>query len=958
MRLGTGGGWRDAGVRRRLVPALIALCFGIGAEASEPVVSTFAGNGKRSLDGDGGDRREASLESPAAMVWADAGSLLYLDRGGAEGGRVRRIDIASGIIETVAGGGALEAESVPARDARLMHGPASLAVDSRGNLFIGYELTGRVDRVDAQTGLVARFAGGGDSLGDDVASTDLALQSPISLRVDAADNLYVVDSGLHAVFRLDASTGRATRIAGTPGQSGYSGDGDAATSALLRTPGDVGWDGARNLYIADRDNHVIRRIDAQTGTISTLAGVAGSPGFSGDGGPAESAQFRYPQSLLVEGRQVLVADRMNHRIRRIDLDTGVITTVAGSHRPGYAGENVPALAAGLFEPTFMLRDSADGLLVVAARARRIYLVGDPVQLPVPWWRSAWAIAGYLACLALLIATVVRIRTRTLRARNAELEALVRQRASALKEQQGVMKQQTIELAALIESRDRMLARISHEFRTPLTVILGPISRLLEKAPDGVFKESLPVIEHGAGRLLRRVEQTLNLARLSHGQAGPPSPVAAAPLVRRVVASYGSRASQSGVDLAPGRVQDVIVQANAQALEAILLNLVSNAVKFTTAGGRVRVALQEADGAAEFLVEDTGCGIEPERLGQLFEPSPAGPAVADRDAEEGLGLALVGQLVQAQGGSVGVESEPGVGSRFWVRLPLANVAPARVEPAPGPSEDAEAAGLLQSGPPGRDATVLVIEDNDDMRAYLGALLATHYRCLLAGDGEQGLSLALEESPDLVVSDLMLPGQDGYQVCRALKSDERTSHIPVILLTALDGEQDKLKGLEERADDYLTKPFEEDELTRRIQNLLEIRSLLQRRYARELRFDQHPPAELNERDQSFLARLSAETAARHGDPEFGPAVLARALAASERQLQRKLKALTGLTPAEYVRGYRLQQALERLQAGERPSEVAYAVGFGSQAYFTTCFKAQFGYTPGQARERRAPAPEMTA
>jgi CheY-like chemotaxis protein len=281
----------------------------------------------------------------------------------------------------------------------------------------------------------------------------------------------------------------------------------------------------------------------------------------------------------------------------------------------------------------------------------------------------------------------------------------------------------------------------------------------------------------------------------------------------------------------------------------------------------------------------------------------------------------------------------------------------MEPAPGPSEDAEAAEPLQSDPPGWDATVLVIEDNDDMRAYLGELLAPRYHCLLAADGEQGLRLATEESPDLVVSDVMLPGQDGYQVCRALKSDERTSHIPVILLTALDGEQDKLKGLRERADDYLTKPFDEDEVKRRIQNLLEIRNLLQRRYARELRFDQHPPAELNERDQRFLAKLSSATAVRHGDPEFGPPLLARALAVSERQLQRKLKALTGLTPAEFVRGYRLQQALERLQAGERPSEVAYAVGFGSQAYFSTCFKAQFGYTPGEARERRAAEPEMT-
>jgi len=205
------------------------------------------------------------------------------------------------------------------------------------------------------------------------------------------------------------------------------------------------------------------------------------------------------------------------------------------------------------------------------------------------------------------------------------------------------------------------------------------------------------------------------------------------------------------------------------------------------------------------------------------------------------------------------------------------------------------------------------------------------------------------PDVVVSDIVLPGQDGYAVCRQLKSSELTSHIPVVLLTALGDADHRLRGLGVQADDYLAKPFSEPELLLRIRNLLEIRAILQRRYARDLRFERAQPEDLNERDRAFLAKLGRLSAERHPDVGLDLHAIASAMAVSERQLQRKLKALIGLTPAEYLRDYRLQRAHERLVAGERSGAVALASGFGSPAHFSSCFKAQYGYPPSEARER---------
>ena len=939
----------------RVGAALIGVALLVGVpsvhadSAPGPVVATFAGNGRAGLAGDGGDRREASLIGPVALAAGPSRQVLYLDAGRERGGRVRSIDIDSGAMQSVAGGGSLEVEGVPALEARLGARPRGLAVNSRGDVYIGYEGVGRVDRIDARSGRIARFAGGGASLEDGIAALDLELRQPWQVRVDAEDRLYVMDAALHAVFLIDADGRRVQRVAGVAGRSGYAGDGGPATAALLNAPSDVAVDDRGNLFVTDRDNHVIRRIDAATGVIDTFAGTGGVPGFAGDGGDRRAAAFRYPQALLLDGRQLLVADRLNHRLRSIDLDSGRVDTWAGSGRAGHAGENVPAHEAGLFEPMSMLRLEGGDVLAAALRARRIYSIGAPFVLPVPWWRSGWALAAFALGLAVLAITVVRTRTRRLRVHTLALERAVTERSRELAREEEVIRRQAAELETRLDAKDRLLARVSHEFRTPLAVILGPTRRLRDSAAGPEIRESLRSIEQRANRLLRLVEQLLNVARLSHGYRGAAGVVPAVPIVRRIVAAHESRAVERGQRLRLGRLDEVAVHSSVVALEAVIGQLLSEAIERTAAGGEITASVMETGDEVRIAVavdrsDDGATGAE--------EPPEA------RELDDVVaGLPLIAHLVTAQGGSVAREAVAGRGSIVTVTLPKAAAsqdkerAVAATEPGPAPSPDA---GTLPR------ATVLVIEDNPDLCDYLAELLAREHRCVTASDGERGLSLAREVVPDLVVCDVMLPGCDGFEVCRTLKGDEVTCHIPVVLLTALDGEQHRLHGLEDGADDYLAKPFEDDVLRARVAGLLEIRALLRRRYVQELQVEREA-AGPGARDRAFLERLSGVVEARHADASFELTELAARLAMSERQLQRKMRALLGVTPAEYVRGVRLQRARSRLLAGERPSDVAIAVGFGSHAYFATCFRAEFGHPPGDVRRQAedvAPAKDPVA
>ena len=333
---------------------------------------------------------------------------------------------------------------------------------------------------------------------------------------------------------------------------------------------------------------------------------------------------------------------------------------------------------------------------------------------------------------------------------------------------------------------------------------------------------------------------------------------------------------------------------------------------------------------------------------------------------GLGLSMVKELVEAHGGNISVRSELAKGSTFRVELPLAESA--RDGATAGVFEAKHAVDIELNTLTGEQAgavvdspalpsdsnedgktSVLVIEDTTQMREFLVSLFDNRYEVYSAPDGEQGIALAKQKLPDIVVSDVMMPGKNGYEVCAELKSDEATCHIPIILLTAKADLQSRMQGWKEQADEYLAKPFDEDELQMRVTNLLGIRKTLKQRFGRTLHEapEQLPTlaAELNEKDQGFLDRFHQLIADKFNDCELNLPTVAGELFVSERLLQKKLKALLDHNFTEYLRTYRLNQAKQMLSAGVRISDVWDETGFSSQAYFARCFKAEFGQTATQ-------------
>ncbi|GAA4025406.1 hybrid sensor histidine kinase/response regulator transcription factor [Hymenobacter glaciei] len=625
----------------------------------------------------------------------------------------------------------------------------------------------------------------------------------------------------------------------------------------------------------------------------------------------------------------------------------------------------------------------------------------------PWWRTWWAYALYLGSFGLVIYGV-RAYTRTRE----------RDRAERRLEQQALT-----HLQELDRVKTDFFTNVSHELRTPLTLIMGPAEELATEATDPVVRQQGGLMLRNARKLLALINQLLDLSKLEAGALRLlPTAGDAGAAARQVVAAFASLADSRRILLrctVPAAPIPLVFDAGK--LDEVLTNLIANALRFTPAGGFVTVSVVEAPpgadapaGSVVLTVRDTGAGIAAEELPHLFDRfyqanSAAGAA---QRTGTGIGLALVRELVALHGGTVSVASQPGVGSTFTVRLPQglrpisAELAAADPDPAASLARYALAgSALVPVGPaPVTDAraeapeadVVLIIEDNDDVREFIRTTLApAGYRLLLATDGLAGVAMALAEVPDLVVSDVMMPGLTGHEVCTRLKADPATSHVPVVLLTARSGAETKLEGLETGADALLAKPFNPRELRAQVRNLLALR---QRLHAHLLQT--HEPPETGETllpvaneaavpapekhtvpsamppdpqaahaaavaglpslDQEFLRRIEEAVLGHLGDEAFGVDELGSAIGMSRTQVHRKLKALTGQSPGEHIRNTRLHRAraLLRAQVGT-VAEVAYQVGFGSPAAFSTAFSRQFGYPPSVAfQQRPAPGPSETA
>jgi signal transduction histidine kinase/ligand-binding sensor domain-containing protein/DNA-binding response OmpR family regulator len=582
----------------------------------------------------------------------------------------------------------------------------------------------------------------------------------------------------------------------------------------------------------------------------------------------------------------------------------------------------------------------------------------------PWWATWWAYAFYGA---LALAALYGMRRYEMN----------RMRLESRLEIQHVEAEQ---LRELDRARSRLFANVSHEFRTPLTLTMGPLDDLragLHGPLSPAAAEQVDLARRNAGRVLDLINEILELARAESGRetvharrldlGSFVASVARAflPLAERKAISYDVQ----------GPSEQTIVYADPDHLDRALSNLLSNAFKFTTDGGTIRVTVTADERSARISVRDSGPGIPAGDLGRIFDRFHRGQTAGTQPGT-GIGLALAKELVVLQGGSITVDSEEGFGSTFTITLRKgrAHFAPEQiVDESVAIAWTPRAAGqpalpplaAVVAAPDGAPAdedmtTVLVVDDNADVRAYVKQHLVPRYRVIVALNGEQGLEIARRLLPDLVLSDVMMPEMDGYALCRALKTDPETDFIPVILLTARAEAEDRLAGLTERADDYLTKPFDVRELLARIGNIIAMRRRLRERYAAAPLAIHPTPIDVAPADRKFIDQVRAAIEAHLGDESFSVERLANEVAQSRGNLHRRLRDLTGESPSDLIRRMRLERAAEMLDAGAGTvGEVAYAVGFKSVAHFSNAFVELHGVRPSAWRERSlAKAPDATA
>ncbi|HQW26683.1 MAG TPA: response regulator, partial [Saprospiraceae bacterium] len=399
------------------------------------------------------------------------------------------------------------------------------------------------------------------------------------------------------------------------------------------------------------------------------------------------------------------------------------------------------------------------------------------------------------------------------------------------------------------------------------------------------------------------------------------------------------------------------------LESMLSNLISNAFKFTGEGGKVKVTEEKRGTNTIFTITDTGIGMSPQQVEHLFDRFSQ-TTVSELQHGSGIGLALARELAILHGGDISVQSEEGRGSVFTLTvrtdkdffkadeitneaIPIMTEPPNNHLPAELSKSEMVTPTSMHEALNSTDMpVVLVVEDNPDVRVYISDIISGTYKVVTAEHGKIGLEKALDQLPDLIITDIMMPEMDGTQLCRHLKENEKTSHIPVVMLTARADQADRLEGLNTGADDYLIKPFQAQELLARVKNLIEQRRKLQAYYRKTISGFAMPPGEEQSLEAKFLGKVRASVEDNLDDENFSVVELGKIVGMSRSQLHRKLTALTGFSPNEVIRNMRLEYARSLLKANSGTvSEIAYRSGFSSPAYFVKCFREYFGQTPGE-------------
>jgi ligand-binding sensor domain-containing protein/signal transduction histidine kinase/DNA-binding response OmpR family regulator len=571
----------------------------------------------------------------------------------------------------------------------------------------------------------------------------------------------------------------------------------------------------------------------------------------------------------------------------------------------------------------------------------------------PYWKTKWFLAVIMIVIILLIITIVQF---TLNREKIKHE-LVLERINARK------------LHELDMLKLKFFTNISHEIRTPLTLILGPLDKLINREiSNEEMKENLQLMQRNAKNLDKLISQLLDFRKLQSGNLKLNLTEAdIVDFIRTIVSSFTEFAVEKGITLKFITLKKGLNAVfDADKIEKILNNLISNSFKFTGQGGTIAVNLSlvfdtddndfnETDKEKQFIeiaVKDSGKGIEANNLNRIFQRFFQSDN-EDENSGFGIGLALVKELVDIHNGNIFVTSKPGKGSKFTIRIPYYSSLlekPSETEPGKMEKEQVKAELLEEfAGEPNQlnlySKIMLIVEDNADVRKFIAGHFSGTYKIVEAKNGEEGWEKAVEMIPDIIISDVLMPVTDGYELCKLIKNDERTSHIPVLLLTALHSKEHELKGLTTGADDYITKPFDLSVLQAKVENVLSIRESLKQKFTGIVVLEPKNVV-ISSPDERFLQKAIEVIENNISDCDLDIESFSLKVGVSRMQLYRKLHALTDMTVKEFIRHIRLKRAAQMLvQDKMNVSEVAYEVGFKDLSHFRKCFRREYGMSASE-------------
>lgn len=507
---------------------------------------------------------------------------------------------------------------------------------------------------------------------------------------------------------------------------------------------------------------------------------------------------------------------------------------------------------------------------------------------------------------------------------------------------------------------KFFTNVSHEFRTPLSLILAPVDKMLKQTEEPEQTRQLQMVNRNARRLLNLVNQLLDFRKMEvqelklHSKPGD-----LIKFIKEICFSFTDVAEKKNIGFVfDTESNSLLTQFDHDKIERILFNLLSNSFKFTPEGGHVSVLLNllSAEGVSQRLeikVMDTGIGIPEEKQDKIFERFFQNDLPGSMvNQGSGIGLSITKEFVKLHGGTISVESEPGEGSCFVLILPIQEYDALAVDKLEIVSNKpgSEAQSLISQGKViAKKRTVLLVEDNDDFRFYLKDNLKEWFHIIEAANGKEGWQKALALHPDLVVSDISMPEMDGIALCRKIKSDQRTSSIPVVLLTALTGEEQQLKGIETGATDYMTKPFNFEILLSKIRNILLNQDSMRKAFQKQVDVKLSDLV-IESPDELFIQKALQEIEKNIANPDFSVEELSAQMNMSRVTLYKKVLSITGKTPVEFIRSVRIKRAAQLLEKGHFTiSQVCYKVGFKSQKYFVRSFKAEFNMLPSSYMEQ---------